>query len=223
MDSAVYVSLIGLLVCLFAFSGYEAGAHMAEETKHATKTAPMGIIYTCIATALTGWLFILGLLYAMNEDINDAVSGNSNQTVVNIYAIVFTKNGNLNKNAALAMTSLLIINLFFAGFSSLTVTSRIAFALVLDGGLPLSKRLYYVNKKRQTPNLVVLLVFVVDSVLCCFPLFRSTAFAAITTIGYQISYAIPIFLRLTVARRTFKKTECSLGALGEPIGWTAVV
>jgi amino acid transporter len=49
---------------LFSFSGYEAGAHMAEETTKASTSAPRGIIYTCIATAFTGFVYILGMLYA---------------------------------------------------------------------------------------------------------------------------------------------------------------
>lgn len=63
MDNAFYVCLIGSLMSLFSFSGYEAGAHMAEETTKASTTAPKGILYTCIATAITGFVYILGLLY----------------------------------------------------------------------------------------------------------------------------------------------------------------
>lgn len=33
---------------------------MAEETKNATMSAPRGILYTVIATALDGFLIILG-------------------------------------------------------------------------------------------------------------------------------------------------------------------
>ena len=64
IDNRGYVWCIGLLMCLFSFSGYEGGAHMAEETKNATISAPKGIIYTCIASALTGLLYICGLLYS---------------------------------------------------------------------------------------------------------------------------------------------------------------
>jgi amino acid transporter len=64
MPSPIYVSCIGLLMCLFSFSGYEGGAHMAEETKNAAASAPRGIVMTCIATSLTGVVYIVGLLYA---------------------------------------------------------------------------------------------------------------------------------------------------------------
>lgn len=49
---------------LFSFSGYEGGAHMAEETKNASASAPKGLVLTCIVTAITGLVYIAGLLYA---------------------------------------------------------------------------------------------------------------------------------------------------------------
>ena len=59
-----YICCIGLLTALFGFCGYEGGAHMAEETTDASKSAPKGIIMTCIATAIFGFTYLLGLLYA---------------------------------------------------------------------------------------------------------------------------------------------------------------
>jgi amino acid transporter len=60
-----YVCMMGLLFSSYSFTGYEAGAHMAEETTGASKSAPKGIIYTCIITAIIGFMYILGLLYAI--------------------------------------------------------------------------------------------------------------------------------------------------------------
>lgn len=85
MPNVSYVCLIGLLMALFSFSGYEAGAHMAEETTHATKSAPLGILYTCIATTFTGFAYLLGLLYAMNNNIEAALNGDCDQPVVNVF------------------------------------------------------------------------------------------------------------------------------------------
>ena len=118
--------------------------------------------------------------------------------------LAFTNSaGNVSIAGALAMTCMLMINIFFAGFSSMTVTSRIGFAMARDGGLPFSKFFYKLNPKTLTPDRIIFLVFVADVLLCLLPLISETAFAAITSIssiGYQISYAIPILLRLTVSR-----------------------
>lgn len=124
------------------------------------------------------------------------------------------------------MTCLLIINLFFAGFSSMTVTSRIGFAMARDKALPFSKFLHSVNSTTQTPNRLIGLVFVLDCLMCLLPLANPLAFTAVTSltcIGYQISYAIPIFLRLTASRTTFKKSDFHLGRFSEPVGWIAVI
>ena len=55
----------------------------------------------------------------------------------------------------------------------------------------------------------------VDSIIVLLPLISDKAFSAITqisTIGYSISYAIPILLRVTVSRHTFKQGPWNLGA-----------
>lgn len=85
LPSAGYACCIGLLMCLFSFSGYEGGAHMAEETKNASSSAPKGIVYTCIASAFTGIIYITGLLYACQDQIDGIINGESEQAVVNVY------------------------------------------------------------------------------------------------------------------------------------------
>ncbi|CDW88429.1 apc amino acid permease [Stylonychia lemnae] len=227
LPNVPYSCCIGLLMCLFSFSGYEGGAHMAEETKNASSSAPWGIVYTCLASAFTGIIYITGLLYSCQNYIQEILDGNSDQAVVNIYALAFTdSNGHVKLAGSLILTVMLIINLFFAGFSSMTVTSRIGFAMARDGGLPLSSYLYKLNPRTLTPDRIIFLVFLMDVALCLLPLISQTAFAAITsitTIGYQISYAIPIVLRLTVCRNTFQKSAFHLGNFSEVIGWISVV
>ena len=140
--------------------------------------------------------------------------------------LAFTKADGINKAGAIAMTAMLIINIFFAGFSSMTVTTRIGFAMARDGGFPGSRFLYKVSEKTKTPDRIIFLVFIMDVLLCLLPLISTTAFEAITgvsAIGYQISYAIPILLRLTVSKSTFKRSAFDLGRLSLPIGWVSVV
>lgn len=203
INSVTYVCMIGLLMSLFSFSGYEAGAHMAEETVNASSSAPKGILFTCLCTTITGFIYIIGILYAINGNIAGINHGQTNEAIINAFQIAFTDNGIINTKGIQAMTSLLIINIFFAGFSNVTVTSRIGFAMARDGAIPFSKVFKEVNTRTKTPIRMIFLVFFLDSILCLLPLISKTAFAAITsitTIGYQISYAIPILLRVTLAK-----------------------
>jgi hypothetical protein len=91
----------------------------------------------------------------------------------------------------------------------------------------LSPALYKVSPGTKAPLRMLLLVFFIDALLCCMPLVNSTAFAAITgitTIGFQISYALPIALRLTTSKDTFIQTPAfHLGRFSQVVGWVSVV
>lgn len=85
------------------------------------------------------------------------------------------------------LTTLLLVNVFLSGLSSMTVTSRIGYAIARDKGFPYSKYLAKLNTLTCNPDRMIILVFFLSSVLCLLPLISSTAFAAITgitTVGY---------------------------------------
>ncbi|CAF3592562.1 unnamed protein product [Adineta steineri] len=212
----VYVCFIGILSTLFSFSGYEAGAHLAEETQSAGKAAPHGIVGTCICSAIVGLIYLLALLFAI-PNVSTFMETNNNETInlcIAIYKLAVPHRG------ALALTILLIINLHFGGMSGMTVTSRIGFAMARDGVFPCSRYLRWVFKPTKTPLGNVLFVFIIDSILLLLQLISTTAFAAIiaiATFGYQVSYLIPIFLRCTIARNKFPHGEFNLGRFGIPI------
>lgn len=89
-----------------------------------------------------------------------------------------------------------------------------------DGVFPFSVYLRWIFKPTKTPIAIVFFVFVVDSLLLLLQLASTTAFSniiSITTIGFQISYFMPIFYRCTAARCTFVPGEFNLGRFGLPI------
>jgi len=90
-----------------------------------------------------------------------------------------------------------------------------------DGVFPFSFYLRWIYKRTKTPLANVIFVFFVDSLLILLQLASTTAFAAIiaiATLGFQISYLMPIFFRCTSARKTFPLGEFNLGRFGLPIG-----
>jgi len=236
-----YVALIGLLTTLFAFSGYEAGGHMAEETQNARKSAPRGIVACCVTAAILGIMYILGLLFSIpegNVGLNAVINGydlnsscnlnytyaNANNTNCTTSGIALTNLFNLSigPTGGLGLAILILLNVFFGGISSVTVTSRIAFAMSRDGALPASKALRKINKFTKSPVRVVILIYFFDSILLLLQLANSAAFSAIislTTIGFQISYAIPIWLRVTQSRKTFQQGAFNLGRYSIACGW----
>ena len=116
---------------------------MSEETQNAQVSAPKGIVQGVIAAIITGLAFFVGLLYAMNERIENTLEGITEQPVINIFSIAFSG----KRPGALAMSILLAINVYLGGFSHMTVTTRIVFAMSRDGAFPGSKYIYGVSGK----------------------------------------------------------------------------
>jgi amino acid transporter len=107
------------------------------------------------------------------------------------------------------MYILLATGMYLSGFSGITLTSRVGYALARDGALPGSKWLSHINEDSKTPVRMIFVIFILASCFNLLVLVNKTAFVALTsicTIGYQISYAIPILLRHTASRNTFTPT-----------------
>ena len=118
----------------------------------------------------------------------------------------------------MALANLAIVNFFFAGMSSLTVTTRIGFAMARDGAIPGSTLFKRVSAWTKSPVPMVALVALFDMLLLLLPLttislqatYGPIAFNAVTsisTIGYQASYAVPLLLRVTYRRNDFPKSD----------------
>lgn len=85
-----------MLMSLFSQSGYEGGAHMAEETTNPSKAAPRSIIFTCLSTSLAGFFYLVSLLYASGctsvDCIDDRLTaGTYDSPVLNIFHWAFSK------------------------------------------------------------------------------------------------------------------------------------
>jgi amino acid transporter len=148
IQSTLYVALIGMLFVSFSFSGYEGGATLAEETKNASVSAPKGIILTIIVSSIVGYIYLLGLLFAMQSNIQFVLSESTSTNVVsNVFYLAFTHSSidssdslttSTNMTAVHLLNYSLCLTLFFSGFSSFTLTTRIAFAMARDGAIPKS-------------------------------------------------------------------------------------
>ena len=79
----LYVALIGLLNAQYTLTGYDASAHMSEETHDAETSAPRGIVFSVVVSVIFGFI----LLVAMNVGITpDAVFEGPDGTMVDGYA-----------------------------------------------------------------------------------------------------------------------------------------
>jgi amino acid transporter len=225
--SKSFACAIGISAACFAFSGYEASGHIAEETRGATRAAPLGIISTCIATGIGGVALLLTLLFVI-PTVDDYLFAGGVTGNAAVDALVIS----VGNDWAEAMTWLVVINLFFAGVSSVAITGRITFALSRDKGFPAYEFLTRVHPRFQSPINSIMFVFLIDALLMLLPLDTtadgggSTAFYSIvglTAIGFQVSYAIPILMKVIFQPVDFPVTDLSLGRWSIPFGIASVL
>ena len=96
---------------------------------HPVLLAPLGIAGTCVCSAITGTLYLLALLFAIPNvalliENNSGTNGTEDLTVAT-YRLTLPLRGTL------ALTILLIINMYFAGISAITAASRIGYELAI--------------------------------------------------------------------------------------------
>jgi len=60
-----YVVVLSLLVSQYSLYGYDAAAHLTEETKGADKNGPIAILSSLGIISVFGWAYILALTFSI--------------------------------------------------------------------------------------------------------------------------------------------------------------
>ncbi|KAL8549536.1 hypothetical protein ACS0TY_008391 [Phlomoides rotata] len=226
INNRFYIFVLGLLMSQYTLTGYDASAHMTEETKDADKNGPKGIISAIGISIIAGWGYILGITFAVSDIPNLLNPDNDagGYAIAEIFYRAF-KSRYSNGAGGIICLSIVAVAIFFCGMSSITSNSRMAYAFSRDGAMPFSKFWHRVNKQ-EVPINAVWLSAVIAFCMALTSLGSLVAFQAmvsIATIGLYIAYALPIFLRVTLARRSFTPGPFNLGRYGVVLGWIAVL
>ena len=143
--STFYVLLLGLLLAQYTFTGYDASAHMTEETREASRSGPRGIVMSILVSLIAGWVLLIGITFAIQSQHYSLYTG----ALVPPAQIFITAIGGTGAKLLL----LVIIGAqLFCGMSSVTANSRMIYAFSRDGALPGSNLWHQVNKRTRTPT-----------------------------------------------------------------------
>jgi amino acid permease (GABA permease) len=217
-SSSLYVVLIGLLLAQYTFTGYDASAHMTEETRSADVAGPRGIVMSIVVSLVAGWALLIGVTFAIQSYDNALAAPDTGVPPAQIFV------------DAVGLTTgkfLLLIVIgaqLFCGMSSVTANSRMIYAFSRDGALPASNVWHRINPRTRTPTNAIWLAAGGAFVLGLPYLWNVTAYAAVTSIaviGLYIAYVLPTFLRLRAGDR-FERGPWHLGRWSRPIGIIAV-
>lgn len=214
--------LNALLPAAWTISGFDSPIHMAEEAVYTPRNmkkhvlldpkaspAAFGVILSISACGLLGWLMLICLYSCMGPSVDAIVNTTYSSMVTQIFM------NSLGQKWTIALMSLIAIGCFLMGVSAIMATSRNFYALCRDRVLPpfLADWLAVVNKKTNTPIRAMYGTCVV-SLLLGLLIFQdqgANSLFSIAVAGFYFALAIPMFLKITYARKTFDKGPFFLG------------
>jgi amino acid transporter len=126
--SPAYVACCGALVAQYTLTGFDASAHLSEETRNASWSAPIGVISSVGFSALFGMFVLLSFLFGI-QNFENTISSSYGQPVLQIFVDIFGDDG------AVVLMCLIMICVWHCGLFSMTSNSRMMFAFARDGGI----------------------------------------------------------------------------------------
>lgn len=214
----LYVLPLGFLLTQYTITGFDASAHMAEETQGAHMASARGIYKSILYSGIGGYILLMAFLYAANKpDLVNSIDPKVNQFGIgSVIEIIYNALG----GGALFKFVMIITTLgqLFCVTACLTSCSRMMFAFSRDGALPGHAKLKKVNSNGVPVNAII--VSSLAGIAITVPaLWKSsagvpTAFYAVVSvavIALYLAFMIPIFLRLR-AGSNFPAGEWNLGS-----------
>ncbi|MCL3817512.1 amino acid permease [Aeromicrobium wangtongii] len=184
---------LGFLLTQYTITGFDASAHLSEETSGAAEGAAKGIWRSIAYSALGGWVLLLAFLFAV-QDKDGVTEGGGAVDVIFSQA--------LPEGWHFIVLAISTAGQFFCTVACLTSASRMTFAFSRDGAIPGSSLWSKVNPQTKVPANAVMFVAVIGAIITL-PALKGIggipiAFFAVTSvavIGLYLAFLIPIFLR----------------------------
>jgi amino acid transporter len=235
---AISYPLIGafffsLLQANWTYTGYDASAHVAEETVAARLSSAWGLFLSVAVSAVVGYIFLFVLTTHLPNlstlfpaTLPTDLSNTSQYYFGNKAAVIEILNYNLGQVGDI-LSAGIGIAMAFCGLSSIASAGRMLYAFSRDDGMPGSPWLKKVSHRYRTPAnsmiaiVVVAWLFTVASGIVG----GGTAIVivtAISTIFLYAAYGIPILLAL---RSDAWRSErvWSLGRFSRPVAVIALL
>lgn len=70
ISSKPYAVILSVLVSQYSLYGYDAAAHLTEETKGADRNGPIAILSSIAIISMLGWAYILALTFSIQVPIS---------------------------------------------------------------------------------------------------------------------------------------------------------
>jgi amino acid transporter len=206
--------VLALLQAQWTYTGYDASAHVAEETKMARLNSAWGIFLSVAVSAVVGYVMLMVLTWCIPN-------GDVAATAADPYPVLHVIASNLSPLLTNLIAVIIGGAMWLCGLASVTSMGRMWYAFARDDGMPGAKYLKRVNGRHHTPVNAIVVTSILSVLVCVY----AAAFYVVTslsTITLYLAYVIPIFLNLR-NRVPRELTPWSLGRFGPAINVVAIV
>ncbi len=236
----VLAFFFSLLLANWTYTGYDASAHVAEETVGARMSSAWGVFLSVAVSAVVGFIFLfaltthlpaLGALFPQTLD-TPVQAAASQYYFGGGVAVIAILQYNLDSIVILGvgmgdlLAAGIAIAMSFCGLASVAAAGRMLFAFSRDDGIPGSGWLKKVSHRYRTPANALTAIVVVAWLFCVAAgiVGGGTAIVivtAISTIFLYAAYGVVIYLGATTTD-WLKVRVWSLGRFSKPVAYVAI-
>lgn len=204
---------IGLLQAQWTYTGFDASAHVTEETVDPSRNAPRGIVFSVIVSAIAGSLLLCAVTLAIGDVEMTRKASNP---------FIFILQTSLGSHLGGALIWTAMAAMWFCGLGSVTSNSRMLFAFARDGGVPFATSIARVSPRFRSPHIAIWLSCAMAFGVA-FWADAYSAMVALSTIALYASYGLPIVLgmRARAAGRWRRRGPWDLGRFSGPVNFAA--
>jgi amino acid transporter len=186
-----FVFGLGLLMAQYTITGYDASAHMSEETRGAQRAAAWGIVMSVVVSVIFGFALLVAVTFAIPSTKGGLDAG------ANIVTYIWQTS--MSTKWAEFLLVIACIAQFFCGTASVTSASRMMFAFSRDGAIPGHRWWRRVSPTNRVPIYSACAIAVLSWALMI-PTYWNNVVGylvgtSIAVIGLYIAFVLPIILR----------------------------
>src|SRR3954447_3222120 len=202
----IYVFLTGLLMAQYTITGYDASAHMSEETRQASRGAAWGIVMSVVVSVIFGFLLLVAVTFAIPSTKGPADTG--------LFIVTSIWESSMGRRWAEFLLFIAVVAQCFCTIASVTSASRMMFAFSRDGAVPGHRLWRRVSRRDRVPVNTVWAICGLSFALMIPTLWNGIVGYAVGTsvavIGLYIAFMLPIILRFRAGER-FERSAWNLG------------
>jgi amino acid transporter len=211
------VFAIGLTMSQYTLTGYDASAHMAEETHQASRSAAVGMVSSVVISVVAGFILLVTLTFTIPD--TTAVQEQFG------YIVTYIWEGSMGRKWAEFLLFIVVVAQFFCLTACQTSGSRMLFAFSRDRAVP-GHQIWRKVSRHRVPVWAVVGVGAAGFLLMVPTYWNNVAGyyvgTSVGTTGLYIAFILPVILRFR-KRDTFERGAWSLGSNYKWINPIAIV